>query len=239
MLKDSIYISPNRVEYLGSSKLIQFEVTNVEMIQGAPHYIYVEITLRRMISYHVVSTFGPTLTLLMIAEVTLFISETHFEATIMLAITSMLVMYTLYQSASSSLPKTAYVKMIDTWLIFGLVVPFIIFLILTLIEMLNDDDDDDKEQIDKKDDKKELTQKSIVNDKLSATSNSQVGPKEVFDKEVFDIVFDSKLHKEKEGRKSKKQSTKRKIKAVAKVLVPAATILFIIGYVVVAVTIFE
>ena len=238
MLKDSIYISPNRVEYLGSNKLIQFEVTNVEMIQGAPNYIYVEITLRRMISYHVVSTFGPTLTLLMIAEVTLFISETHFEATIMLAITSMLVMYTLYQSASSSLPKTAYVKMIDTWLIFGLVVPFIIFLILTLIEMLNDDDDDE-EQIDEKDDEKELTQKTIVNDRLSATSNSQVGPKEVFDKEVFDIVFDSKLHKEKSGRKLKKQSTKRKIKAVAKVLVPLATILFIIGYVVVAVTIFE
>ena len=238
MLKDSIYISPNRVEYLGSNKLIQFEVTNVEMIQGAPNYIYVEITLRRMISYHVVSTFGPTLTLLMIAEVTLFISESHFEATIMLAITSMLVMYTLYQSASSSLPKTAYVKMIDTWLIFGLVVPFIIFLILTLIEMLNDDDDD-KEPIDKKGDEKELTQNSTINDKLSATSKSQVVPKDVFDKEVFDIVFDSKLHKEKEGRKSKKQSTKRKIKAVAKVLVPAATILFIIGYVVVAVTIFE
>ena len=238
MLKDSIYISPNRVEYLGSNKLIQFEVTNVEMIQGAPNYIYVEITLRRMISYHVVSTFGPTLTLLMIAEVTLFISETHFEATIMLAITSMLVMYTLYQSASSSLPKTAYVKMIDTWLIFGLVVPFIIFLILTLIEMLNDDDDD-KEPIDKKGDEKELMQNYTINDKLSATSKSQVVPKDVFDKEVFDIVFDSKLHKEKEGRKSKKQSTKRKIKAVAKVLVPAATILFIIGYVVVAVTIFE
>ena len=238
MLKDSIYISPNRVEYLGSNKLIQFEVTNVEMIQGAPNYIYVEITLRRMISYHVVSTFGPTLTLLMIAEVTLFISETHFEATIMLAITSMLVMYTLYQSASSSLPKTAYVKMIDTWLIFGLVVPFIIFLILTLIEMLNDDDDA-QEQIDKKDDEKELTLKSIINDRLSATSNPQVGPKEVLDKEVFDIVFDSKVHKDKNGRKSKKQSTKRKIKAVAKVLVPAATILFIIGYVVVAVTIFE
>ena len=238
MLKDSIYISSNRVEYLGSDKLIQFEVTNVEMIQGAPNYIYVEITLRRMISYHVVSTFGPTLTLLMIAEVTLFISETHFEATIMLAITSMLVMYTLYQSASSSLPKTAYVKMIDTWLIFGLVVPFIIFLILTLIEMLNDDDDDE-EQIDKKEDEKELTLKSIINDRLSATSNPQVGPKEVLDKEVFDIVFDSKVHKDKNGRKSKKQSTKRKIKAVAKVLVPAATILFIIGYVVVAVTIFE
>ena len=238
MLKDSIHISPNRVEYLGSDKLVQFEVTNVEMIQGASNYIYVEITLRRMISYHVVSTFGPTLTLLMIAEVTLFISESHFEATIMLAITSMLVMYTLYQSASSSLPKTAYVKMIDTWLIFGLVVPFIIFLILTLIEMLNDDDED-QEQIDKKVDEKELTQRSTINDKLSATSKSQVGPKDVFDKEVFDIVFDSKLHKEREGRKSKKQSTKRKIKAVAKVLVPAATILFIIGYVVVAVTIFE
>ena len=136
MLKDSIHISPNRVEYLGSDKLIQFEVTNVEMIQGAPNYIYVEITLRRMISYHVVSTFGPTLTLLMIAEVTLFISESHFEATIMLAITSMLVMYTLYQSASSSLPKTAYVKMIDFWLIFNLLIPFVEIILHTYMDTL-------------------------------------------------------------------------------------------------------
>ena len=70
------------------------------------------------------------------AEMTLFIDVSHFEATIMVALTSMLVMYTLYQSIAANLPQTAYLKMIDIWLIGGLMIPFIIFNILIAIDML-------------------------------------------------------------------------------------------------------
>ena len=145
-LKNNVHLSSAGVEYLGSDKLIQFSVLNVEMNRGGPNYVFVEITLGRMISYHIVSVYGPTLTLLMIGEITLFINESHFEATIMLAITSMLVMYTLYQSASSALPKTAYIKMVDIWVIFGLVVPFITFLVLILIDMMNDNDQENENE---------------------------------------------------------------------------------------------
>jgi hypothetical protein len=41
----------------------------------------------------------------------------------------MLVMYTMYQSISEALVKTAYLKMIDYWLLFCLLMPFVIFLI--------------------------------------------------------------------------------------------------------------
>ena len=44
------------------------------------------------------STFVPSCCLIMMAEMTLFIDVSHFEATIMVALTSMLVKYTLYQS---------------------------------------------------------------------------------------------------------------------------------------------
>ena len=140
-LRNYINLLSNGVEYIGDKQLTQFRVTNVEMIRKGSDYLFVEITLKRITSYHVLSTFGPTLTLLIIAIVTLFIEESHFEATIMLAITSMLVMYTLFQSVSASLPQTAYLKMIDVWLIFGLVLPFFIFLVLILIEMMNDNND--------------------------------------------------------------------------------------------------
>jgi len=43
----------------------------------------------------------------------------------------MLVMYTMYQSINDSVSKTAYLKLIDYWLIFCLLVPFLIFLIET------------------------------------------------------------------------------------------------------------
>ena len=67
---------------------------------------------------------------------TLFIDVSHFEATIMVALTSMLVMYTLYQSISATLPKTAYLKMIDYWLLGGLIIPFIVFNALIVIDIL-------------------------------------------------------------------------------------------------------
>jgi hypothetical protein len=44
-----------------------------------------------------------------------------------LSLTIMLVMYTMYQSISQSLPQTAYLKFIDVWLIFCLLVPFVVF----------------------------------------------------------------------------------------------------------------
>ena len=69
--------------------------------------------------------------LLVLVEVTLFYDETQAEFGIGLTLTIMLVMYTMYQSINESVSKTAYLKLIDYWLIFCLLVPFIIFLIET------------------------------------------------------------------------------------------------------------
>ncbi len=41
----------------------------------------------------------------------------------------MLVMYTMYQSITEHVTKTAYLKMIDYWLFFCLLMPFFIFMI--------------------------------------------------------------------------------------------------------------
>ena len=60
----------------------------------------------RIYTFHLANTFMPTICLIIIAEITLFIDVSHFEATMMVALTSMLVMYTLYQSISATLPQT-------------------------------------------------------------------------------------------------------------------------------------
>ena len=79
-------------------------------------------------------TYLPTLSLIAITELTLIIDPGRFEATIMVALTSKLVMYTLYQSVEASLPQTAYLKLIDIWLLMGLLLPFIIMLILIAVD---------------------------------------------------------------------------------------------------------
>ena len=96
----------------------------------------VEITLCRKLSYHIVNIYIPTLCLILIAGFTLFIDFSHFEVNVMVALTSMLVTYTLYQSISEYLPSTSYMKMIDIWLFGGLIFPFFIITILVIMDSL-------------------------------------------------------------------------------------------------------
>ena len=98
--------------------------------------IGVEITLCRKLPYHIINIYIPTLCLMMIAGFTLFIDFSHFEVSIMIALTSMLVTYTLYQSISAYLPQTSYMKMIDIWLFGGLIFPFFIIAILVIMDYL-------------------------------------------------------------------------------------------------------
>ena len=52
----------------------------------------------------------------------------------MTALTSLLVLATLFTQVSASLPKTSYFKMVDIWLLFCILVIFIIIIFHTLID---------------------------------------------------------------------------------------------------------
>ena len=66
---------------------------------------------------------------MIVSEVTLLFHKDHLMASAGLTLTVMLVMYTMYQSISAAMTKTAYLKMLDYWLLFCLLTPFIIFMI--------------------------------------------------------------------------------------------------------------
>ena len=116
--------------------MLEFNVMNVTLISQHPGFIMVEIILQRRYFYHLATTYFPTFCLIVITEMLLFINEEHFEAVIMVALTTLLVMYTLHQSISSQLPKTSYMKMIDIWLMFCLTVPFLVFVAEVVSETL-------------------------------------------------------------------------------------------------------
>ena len=48
----------------------------------------------------------------------------------------MLVLTTMFTSVSNNMPKTSYVKLIDIWLIFNLLLPFIEVLVHTYMDSL-------------------------------------------------------------------------------------------------------
>ena len=67
----------------------------------------------------------PTFLILTIVYATNYFKDFFFEAIVTVNLTALLVLTTLFISVSGSLPQTAYVKMVDIWLIFSQLIPWI------------------------------------------------------------------------------------------------------------------
>ena len=112
--------------------LSQFTVLNYEMMaEDNDTRIKVYFILRRIFYGHLTNTYMPTFGLLLIAVITLQFDESKMELALGLTLTIMLVMYTMYQSISVAVTTTAYLKFLDYWLFFCLLMPFVIFMIET------------------------------------------------------------------------------------------------------------
>ena len=56
----------------------------------------------------------------------------------------MLVLTTMFINVSNNLPKTSYMKMVDVWLLFNLMYPFIVVLMHTYMDSLRNDEEKDE-----------------------------------------------------------------------------------------------
>ena len=95
--------------------------------------------LRRIPSSLILTFYIPSLSIIAMTIVPLYLKDDlHFATTIMLVLTAMLCLYTLFQSSVSDIPKTAYLKYIDYWNILSLVITVTNFFILIVWQMCHD-----------------------------------------------------------------------------------------------------
>ena len=90
------------------------------------HHLGIRMTmsLRRKIMSEMMTTYLPSLLLMLITFATTFFKPIYFEAALTVNLTNMLVMTTIFISVMERLPTTSYLKMVDIWLIFCQLVPF-------------------------------------------------------------------------------------------------------------------
>ena len=86
--------------------------------------LWMIVHLKRKVLSEMMTTFLPSLLLLMITFATTFFKPFFFEAALTVNLTNMLVMTTIFISVMEKLPLTSYPKMIDVWLIICQLVPF-------------------------------------------------------------------------------------------------------------------
>ena len=118
-----------------SLHLNQFILTNWSTYADQSD-IYFQFEMTRLTGPFWMSLFIPSICLITAAEITLFIDGSHFDAMIMVALTSNLVMYTLYSAILEKMPEDSSLKLIDVWLVHGLLMPMIVFVILATSELM-------------------------------------------------------------------------------------------------------
>ncbi len=114
---------------VGPVDLTQYFVQNISLASVKVNQDVDSVSLNLVFGRRVMSvlftTYLPTLLLCLVCFATNHFKCFYFEAIVTVNLTSLLVLTTLFISISESLPKTAYVKMIDVWSIFNLFVPFL------------------------------------------------------------------------------------------------------------------
>ena len=116
------------------------------MIAGDPSQgVRMTIVLQRRIVNAILTIYLPTLLILCIVYATNFFKDFFFEAVVTVNLTALLVLTTLFISISGNLPPTAYIKMVDVWLIFAQAVPWLEVLLHTLTDMMRTEEGEARE----------------------------------------------------------------------------------------------
>ncbi|XP_050703947.1 gamma-aminobutyric acid receptor subunit rho-3-like [Eriocheir sinensis] len=99
--------------------------------------IEVGYTLTRRFTLIALSLYLPSLIVLTIGYGTLFVRVQQLEVRLAVSLTTLLVLYTFFNQTSSSLPQTAYVKMVDAWFFFCTILLFCIIMAHIYVERMN------------------------------------------------------------------------------------------------------
>ena len=132
---------PKKFHQLGSTDkdLVMFTITDLKLEKNKEQ-VHMVISLKRKIQTEMLTTYLPTLLLLITTYATRFFKSEYFEASVTVNLTIMLVMTTIFTSKIEELPPTSDTKMIDFWLIFCLLVPFSFTLVQTGIECYREEE---------------------------------------------------------------------------------------------------
>ena len=106
-----------------------------------------KIKMKRKIMSEMMTTYFPSLLLMMITYATTFFKQFFFEAALSVNLTTMLVMTTIFMSKMESLPPTSDIKMIDIWLILCQIYPFVEVVLLTAMEYQREEENGQKSDV--------------------------------------------------------------------------------------------
>lgn len=125
--------------YLGNRQLVEYVIGDSlmdEMLNDTDDTgkVRVMTVFKRKWTYHFWTVFFQSIVLLIVAYMTFYFKMSNFQDRIMIAITTMMVVATIQSSVGKMIPKTAYYKMIDAWLLYTFNIIIIIMIVHTIMD---------------------------------------------------------------------------------------------------------
>ena len=132
-----VFAEDGPISYNGPNILNQFEIGGIfsEVTNSYVNTKFsITIPLSRVFNHQLLKTFIPTFILWLLAYSAIFIDVDRLDARLSTSVTAMLVQATWISLINGDLPKTSYVKLIDVWFIWHIVVTFVIIMYHILLE---------------------------------------------------------------------------------------------------------
>ena len=140
--QETVYLFANNFNMKQPRDMTLFTITRSVLVnESSPDKgMRMKITLKRKIMSEIMTTYFPSLLLMMIMFATTFFRPFFFEAAFSVNLATMVVMTNIFISKMEGLPPTSAVKMIDIWLILCQLVPFAQVVLLTAMEYLREEE---------------------------------------------------------------------------------------------------
>ncbi|CAL4103971.1 unnamed protein product, partial [Meganyctiphanes norvegica] len=87
--------------------------------------------------YYIGNAYLPSFLLIVISYSTFYFNLNDFQDRVMVSITGLLVLTGLFTQTSSSVPKTAYLKLIDIWYMFCIIMDFVMVICIVIINAIH------------------------------------------------------------------------------------------------------
>merc|ERR1711915_421986 len=137
--EDLIKVNPTDLVYSGPKELAQHYVTHTvfcpKSIKGKSGVV-AEVHFGRPLFGSILTIYIPTSTFLILCQMVGIFKEDYLDMVIGVNITLLLVFATFFLSITASLPLTAYIKMVDIWMILMMLYPFLTVSLLTCKELV-------------------------------------------------------------------------------------------------------
>ncbi|XP_042204507.1 uncharacterized protein LOC121854147 [Homarus americanus] len=129
-----------RLSYDGNHDLLDYHLQEVT-VESLTDHVTITLHLKGQAHYHLLNSFAPSALMFIISYATLYFPVTDFNERIMVSLTSLLVLASLFAQATDSYVRTPYYKLIDIWFAFLIILSFAVVIVNAVVNSLRINED--------------------------------------------------------------------------------------------------